>query len=56
MDQAGHETKMCAMACCPCNLDVEKLKPLVRDAQYICESCGRVAASAENLCKPVPLK
>ena len=25
--------KMCAMTCCPCHLDIKKLKPLVRNAE-----------------------
>lgn len=51
----GHEDKMCAMTCCPCHLDVEKLKPLVRNATVICKACGRVAAEDVHLCDPVPL-
>ena len=51
----GHHDKMCAMTCCPCHLDIEKVKPLVRDAQFICEGCGRVAAAEKHLCEPVPL-
>jgi hypothetical protein len=43
------------MTCCPCHLDVEKLKPLVRDAQFICKACGRVAADEKHLCEAVPL-
>ena len=55
-DNAGaHGEKMCAMACCPCNLNVEKLKPLVNDANFICGSCGRVANDKKNLCCPEPL-
>jgi hypothetical protein len=50
-----HVDKMCAMTCCPCHLDVEKLKPLVRSPEFICKSCGHVAASEENLCDPVSL-
>ena len=53
--EAGHENKMCGLTCCPCNLDLEKIKRLVRDAQYICKACGRVAADAKNLCEPAPL-
>jgi hypothetical protein len=26
---------------------------LVRDPQFVCTSCGRVAAQKENLCAPV---
>jgi len=33
----------------------EDYKKLVRNAEYICMGCGRVAASAENLCAPRPL-
>jgi len=29
---------------------VEKIKPLVKDAKYICTGCMRAAANAENLC------
>jgi hypothetical protein len=54
--ETGHATKMCAMTCCPCNLDVAKVKAVVKDAQYVCESCGHVAAKAKNLCEPTPLK
>ena len=36
--------KMCAMTCCPCHLDIKKLKPLVRNPKFICKACGRVAA------------
>ena len=32
--------KMCAMTCCPCHLDIKKLKPLVRNAKFICKACG----------------
>ena len=54
--ETGHNLKMCAMTCCPCNLDLKKIKSLVKDPQFICESCGRVADKAKNLCQPVPLK
>ena len=36
--------KMCAMTCCPCHLDIKKLKPLVKNPKFICKACGRVAA------------
>jgi hypothetical protein len=47
--------KMCALTCCPCNLDLKVIKPLVDDAKFICKQCGRVANKAENLCKPAKL-
>jgi hypothetical protein len=28
------------------------LRPLVKNAKYICNECGRAAAKAENLCAP----
>ena len=37
------------------SLDLEEIKPLVRDPKFICESCGRVANSDTNLCQPVPI-
>jgi len=36
--------KVCAMTCCPCHIDIRKLKPLVRTPKFICKACGRVAA------------
>jgi len=50
------ENKMCALACCPCTLDIRKLKPLVNRAMFICKSCGRVANEKKNLCVPVSLR
>ena len=47
--------KMCSLTCCPCDLDVEKIKPLVNQPKFICTSCGRVANEDKNLCKPQPL-
>jgi hypothetical protein len=35
--------------------DIEELKPLIRNAKYICGNCGRAAAKAENLGAPVQL-
>jgi hypothetical protein len=54
--ESGHGTKMCALTCCPCNVDLKKIKTIVGDAQYVCQACGHVAAKAKNLCQPVPLK
>ncbi len=48
--------KMCAMTCCPCNLDVEKLKPFVNNPEFICKACGRVANEEKHLCQPDPIK
>ena len=28
---------------------------LVRNPEYVCKSCGRVAADKKNLCDPIPL-
>jgi transposase-like protein len=54
--EASHSGKMCALTCCPCNLDLVKIKALVKNPQYICKSCGRVANKARNLCQPTALK
>jgi hypothetical protein len=35
--------------------DLDEIKKLVRDAQFICKNCGRTAKSEENLCNPVSL-
>ena len=51
----GEET-LCALTCCPCNLDVKKIAPLVNKPRFICKSCGRVANAKINLCQPVVLR
>jgi hypothetical protein len=50
---AGHEKHLCAM--------IEKtgltpkMKPLIKDAKFVCTCCGRAALKAESLCSPEPL-
>ena len=50
------EDTLCALTCCPCNLDVKKIAPLVNKPRFICKSCGRVANAKKNLCRPVALR
>ena len=52
--KVDHLDKMCARTCCPCNLDVDALKPLVAKPEYICKSCGHVAGDDTLLCEPTP--
>jgi hypothetical protein len=54
--ETGHEVKMCAMTCCPCNLDLKMIETVVKAPKYICKACGHVAGKADNLCQPTPLK
>ncbi len=50
------ENKMCALACCPCVLDIKKIMPFVNKPRFICKSCGRVANEKKNLCAPIRLR
>jgi hypothetical protein len=34
----------------------DKIKDLVKNPQYICFNCGRVAECKDNLCNPMPIK
>lgn len=52
---ADHPDTMCHLTCCPCHLDLDKIKPLCNEPKFICKACGRVANKAENLCDPVEL-
>ncbi len=52
---APHDNKLCAMTCCPGRIDIEELKPLVKNPKYICSQCGRTAAEADNVCSPESL-
>jgi hypothetical protein len=50
----GHKNHLCNM-CESGECTLEQIKPLVKDAQFICKKCGRVAVAEENLCEPVAL-
>ena len=52
---SDHSEKMCAMTCCPCHLDLAKIKALSAKPGFICKSCGHVAEKEENLCDPQAL-
>ena len=52
---AAHGTKMCAMTCCACNMDLKKVKATVAEAKFMCKVCGHVAAKSANLCEPTAL-
>ena len=49
----GHDTHICKMV--EAKTPTSELKPLVKNAKYICKECGRAASKAENLCSPEPL-
>ncbi len=47
---------LCALTCCPCNLDLKAIASLVNKPKFICKSCGRVANEKKNLCQPKALR
>lgn len=53
---SGRGDKLCELTKLHNQFDMEKIIPLVNDAQYICRCCGRLANKEENLCKPIKLK
>jgi hypothetical protein len=46
----GHDKHICQL-----KDDLEKVKKLVKGAEYVCKSCGRAAKNEENLCNPTKL-
>lgn len=46
----GHEKHICQI-----KDDLDAIKKLVRDPEYICKNCGRAAKDKENLCNPTKL-
>ena len=47
-----HSQHMCELVK---HMSTEEFIPLVKDAKWVCEVCGRVAKNRENLCRPVAL-
>ena len=56
MPHPGHDKHLCYLNNLGFQISNPKeYKQLVRDAKFLCKICGRVAAEAKNLCKPVDL-
>jgi hypothetical protein len=45
----GHENHICQIK------EFDKIKKLVKDAEYCCKNCGRSAKDKDNLCNPTKL-
>ena len=50
----GHRQHLCDL-CARGECTLEQVKELVREPNFICKQCGRVANKEENLCQPTPL-
>jgi len=56
MPHKNHENHLCLLQNVGyLKTNLEKYKRLVKDPQFVCKSCGRVAARADNLCAPEKL-
>lgn len=56
MPHPGHGRHLCYLNNLGFQISNEKeYKELVKNPEFMCKNCGRVAASQENLCKPVKL-
>jgi len=53
MPHSGHEDHMCYLV--NIKTDLSKLKEIVKEPQFICKNCARVATDKKNLCNPVKL-
>jgi hypothetical protein len=49
----GHEVHLCKIWADTYDIDV--IKDKVRNPNFICRVCGRVAAIEKNICDPAPL-
>ena len=50
----GHQKHLCYLAESG-NCSLDEIKLLVKDAKFICRTCGRAAVAEESLCEPVAL-
>jgi|WetSurSiteA1Bulk_404760.scaffolds.fasta_scaffold01315_2 hypothetical protein len=46
------DEKLCWIIESQNRVDLDCLRPLVKDSRFICSMCGRSAANAEHLCAP----
>ncbi len=49
----GHEHHLCAIV--EATGLTKEMKPLIKNAKYVCTCCARAAAKKENLCEPESL-
>jgi uncharacterized protein YegP (UPF0339 family) len=47
----GHEKHLCKLMASG-DVELNRIKDLVRNPQYVCRTCGMAATSADNLCAP----
>ena len=50
VEDAGHETHLCELF--KRGASLEQFAGLVRQPQYVCRKCGRVAHASDALCEP----
>lgn len=56
MPHPGHDKHLCYLNNLGFqNTNEKEYKQLVKNPEFLCKNCGRVAASERNLCKPVKL-
>ncbi len=56
MPHPGHGKHLCYLNNLGYQIsNANEYKELIKDGKFYCKVCGRVAASKENLCKPVKL-
>ena len=56
MPHSAHEQHLCLLQNVGyLSSDLDEYKKLIREGRYVCEGCGRVAASEKNLCAPEKL-
>jgi hypothetical protein len=51
--KGDHQGHLCVLAS---NDQIDRIKELTRNPQYICFNCGRVADCENNLCNPMSLE
>jgi hypothetical protein len=50
--KGDHQGHLCVLAS---NDQIDRIKELTRNPEYICFNCGRVADCEDNLCNPMSL-
>ena len=47
-----YDEKLCTLSGTGDSIDLDLIKSLAKNSQFVCSTCGRAATNPQNLCSP----